>query len=284
MAAPSLSLPSATELLAVCAHPDDESFGLGGVLRAYVERGTCVRVLCLTHGEASTLGDTARPLAEVREEELAAAARVLGVTAVRLHDYPDGRLADIPLETLSARVDAEVTSPALLIAFDEGGITGHPDHVRATQAALAVAAQRRLPVLGWALPQEVTAQLNAEYGTAFVGRLSEELDFTLEVDRALQREAIACHSSQSGENPVLWRRLELLGASEHLRWLLPPPGGEVTRTERAELLRGASRTGVAPATPASLMDTAAGVIPWPGTPQGFEEHQHPHETPVPPAR
>jgi len=218
----STALPEATELLAVCAHPDDESFGLGGVLGSFVGQGTRVRVLCFTHGEASTLGAMSVPLAELRTKELEAAARVLGVAAVRLHGYRDGHLADVPIEILTARVDEEAAGAELLLAFDEGGITGHPDHVRATQAALALGANRHLPVLGWALPQTVAAQLNAELRTRFVGRPPDELDFTLEVDRARQREAIACHSSQSGNNPVLWRRLELLGTSEHLRWLLPP--------------------------------------------------------------
>ena len=51
-------LPSAKEVLAICAHPDDESFGLGAILGVVAELGTRVRVLCFTHGEASTLGDT----------------------------------------------------------------------------------------------------------------------------------------------------------------------------------------------------------------------------------
>ena len=39
---------------AVVAHPDDESFGLGGVLATFAAQGRLVHVLCLTHGEAST--------------------------------------------------------------------------------------------------------------------------------------------------------------------------------------------------------------------------------------
>jgi hypothetical protein len=42
------------------------------------------------------------------------------------------------------------------------------------------------------------------------------------MDPNRQREAIAFHASQSWDNPVLWRRLEFLGASEYLRWLAPP--------------------------------------------------------------
>ena len=222
------TLPAVREVLAVCAHPDDESFGLGGVLGSFVEEGSIVRVLCFTHGEASTLGASPRPLGELRAEELEAAASILGVSACKLHGYPDGALTQVPLDVLGALVDQEAAGADLLVAFDEGGITGHPDHIRATQAAAVAGAHRGLPVLAWALPQAVAARLNAELGSGFVGRASDELDFTVEVDRDRQRKAITCHASQSADNPVLGRRLELLGTTEHLRWLRSPPRDQAT--------------------------------------------------------
>jgi LmbE family N-acetylglucosaminyl deacetylase len=50
-----------------------------------------------------------------------------------------------------------------------------------------------------------------------------QIDLTITVDRAAQLKAIACHASQSTHNPVLWCRLELLGDTEHLRYLRKPP-------------------------------------------------------------
>lgn len=219
-AAVSSSLPHMGEVLAVCAHPDDESFGLGAILAALADRGTRVRVLCFTHGEASTLGTTAvRPLGQVRAEELAAAADVLGVAQVELLSYLDGRLDEVPLEELAGLVELAAAGADALVVFDEGGVTGHPDHCRTTAAALLAAGRCRASVLAWAVPEDVAAELNAEFGTTFVGRSAGELDLVVAVDRDRQRSAIACHASQSGDNPVLWRRIELLGASEHLRWL-----------------------------------------------------------------
>ena len=217
-----LCLPRAGNVLAVCAHPDDESFGLGAVLAAFSEQGARVRVLCFTHGEASTLGQTpasARSLGEVRAEELRAAAGVLGAEHAELLSYPDGNLEAVPAGELAGLVEDALADADLLLVFDQGGITGHPDHCQATDAALLAARRHQLPVLAWALPEEVAAQLNAEFGTTFAGRRESELGIVIDTGRARQRSAIACHASQSGDNPVLWRRLELLGASEHLRWL-----------------------------------------------------------------
>ncbi|MDA8400446.1 MAG: PIG-L family deacetylase [Actinomycetota bacterium] len=216
---PKAWLPGVNEALAVCAHPDDESFGLGGVLDALSTQGTRVRTLCFTHGEASSLGKTTRPLGEVRAEELSAAAGVLGIDDVKLFSYPDGRLTQSPLAELALLVDNAARSADLLVVFDEGGITGHPDHCHATAAAVLAASSHRLPVLAWTVPADIANQLNEEFNTTFVGRLTEEIDIVVTVNRNRQRAAIACHASQSSENPVLWRRLELSGHDEHLRWL-----------------------------------------------------------------
>jgi LmbE family N-acetylglucosaminyl deacetylase len=219
------SLPVATSVLAVCAHPDDESFGLGAALAAFSARGTPTAVLCLTHGAASALGTSHGDLRQIRAAELAAAAIDLGVADVELLDYPDGALAREPAEQLSWHVQqaAARTNASLLLVFDEGGITGHPDHRQATQAASLFARRARLPVLAWAVEQRVAARLNRELGTSFVGRANGQIDCSIEVDRQRQVSAITRHASQAHDNPVLWRRLELQGNREVFRWLEGAP-------------------------------------------------------------
>lgn len=56
-----------------------------------------------------------------------------------------------------------------------------------------------------------------EFATTFAGRGDNDLDIT--VDRTRQLDVIRCHHSQSADNPVLWHRLDLLGATAHLRYL-----------------------------------------------------------------
>ncbi len=56
-------MPAWRSVLAVVAHPDDESFGLGAVIDALTSAGAAVHVLCFTRGEASTLNERdARPV------------------------------------------------------------------------------------------------------------------------------------------------------------------------------------------------------------------------------
>lgn len=213
-------LPDVSSVLAVCAHPDDESFGLGAVLAGFAQCGSTTGVLCLTHGEASTLG-VAVDLGEVRAAELASAANELGVARVELLDYPDGGLAATDLADLTSviRRRAVAEHADLLLVFDEGGITGHPDHERSTEAAVVVGADLGVPVLGWALHERVADSLRREFGAPFVGRTDDEVDLMVRVDRRRQHEAIARHASQATDNPVLVRRLELQGDVEALRWL-----------------------------------------------------------------
>lgn len=220
-------LPAARSVLAVCAHPDDESFGLGATLATFAAAGSSTAVLCFSHGESSTLGANTTELGQVRAAELADAASELGVDHVELFDYPDGALDRESVDQLAKNVCqvADRVRPDLLLVFDEGGITGHLDHGRATEAALTFARGTRLPVLAWAIAEPVATTLNEEFGTTFVGRRGEDLDLEVQVDRGRQRKAIICHASQVTDNPVLLRRLELQADREVFRWLLGPNEG-----------------------------------------------------------
>ncbi|HEY8621410.1 MAG TPA: PIG-L deacetylase family protein [Dermatophilaceae bacterium] len=226
-------LPMWTSLLAVVAHPDDESFGLGAILDGFVVGGARVEVLCLTHGEASTLHGAPGELASLRRAELASAAEVLGVTRTTLHHHPDGALSEVGQPGLATEVVAAAESSRAegLVVFDTAGVTGHPDHVAATAAGLLAAETLDLPVLGWTLPETVAAQLNREHAASFTGHRDEDIDLRVTVDRARQRVACHAHESQALPGSVLWRRLELLADTESLRWLRPPGtsrGGQPT--------------------------------------------------------
>ena len=218
-------LPTWASVLAVVAHPDDESFGLGAVIDAFRRQGTVVTVLCFTQGEASTVHGVPGPLSLVRAAELRRAGKALGVGEAFLRKHPDGELAAAPAADLADDVVAVVGRVAAqgLLAFDESGVTGHPDHAAATRAGLGAAERLDLPVLTWTLPRGVTDILNAEYGTAFCGHQPDQVDLVLDITRYRQRLAVAEHVSQALPTSVLWRRLELLGDREYLRWARMSP-------------------------------------------------------------
>ncbi len=123
-------------LLAVLAHPDDESRIIGGTLAKYSAEGVHVVVWLATRGEASTLlGDppvcTPAELPAVRAQELAAAANALGVTDVRVCDYPDGGLGQVDPHLLIGEIVHTIREvrPHVVITFGPEGRTLHPDHI-----------------------------------------------------------------------------------------------------------------------------------------------------------
>jgi len=218
-----------TRALVVVAHPDDESFGLGGILAALSTAGTSVRLLCLTRGEASTLGTLGAEidLAEVRRLELARAAGHLGVEEVYLEDFPDGALSTVDAHVLDGMVESHLKDAAVLVVFEPGGVTGHPDHRAASAAAERTAVRRDLLLMEWGVGPDVAATLRRETGVPFVA-LDGPGVIDLVVDRSRQRAAIGCHASQATDNPVLTRRLALQGDRERIRLRSPRPGGDPT--------------------------------------------------------
>jgi LmbE family N-acetylglucosaminyl deacetylase len=219
-------LPPWPAVLAVVAHPDDESFGLGAIIDTMTSAGAAVHVLCYTRGEASTLNQASAGLIRQRTRELRQAGAALGVSTVALLDYPDGHLSAVPGAELAAHAAglAARYRPGGLLVFDDTGITGHPDHQAATAAAVRTAGSLSLPVLAWALPADVAGRLRAETGQPFAGQAPGRLDFAIRVSRARQRQAALLHASQLPPGAPLWRRLELQGDVEHLRWLVRPAG------------------------------------------------------------
>lgn len=128
-------------ILCVFAHPDDESFGIGGALAAYAARSVAVDLLCTTRGQGGELGDppvtTREALGAVREEALRAAAHLLGLRAVIVLDYTDGAIRDAPYAPLLAAImdTYRRVRPTTVITFGPTGISGHPDHVVTHRAA-----------------------------------------------------------------------------------------------------------------------------------------------------
>jgi len=218
--------PVWTSVLAVMAHPDGESAGLGAILDAFVFAGARVEVLCLTHGQAWTLEGAPGDLAALRGAELATAADVLGPTRAMIPDAPDGTLGELDQTKLVNEVVAAADSchPDGLLAFDAAAVSGYLDHATATSAALLAGETLSLPVLGWTLSRTVAARLGREFGAGLSVSRDEQIDLRVTIDRARRRLASHSEGGKSMPGSDQWRRLELLAETGSLRWLRPPDG------------------------------------------------------------
>jgi LmbE family N-acetylglucosaminyl deacetylase len=210
-----------TSVLAVIAHPDEASAGLGAVLDAFIIAGATVEVLCLTHGQAWTLHEAPGDLAALRGAEIATAADVLGPVRVKMEDCPDGALGELCQTSLAKVVvdTADSCHPDGLLAFDTPVATGHLDHVSATSVAMLAAETLDLPVLGWTLSEDVAAQLRGEFGASLSGHDEGQIDLRVTIDRARQRMAIRADAGLAMPGSVLRRRLEMLAETQSVRWL-----------------------------------------------------------------
>ena len=124
-------------LLAIFAHPDDESYGPAGTIVEARARGGAVRVITATRGEAGSLGISKQyephELARIRQGELSAAARVMDFDSVVL-GWPDKGVGavdhGVAIGTLVR--DIRLFRPDSLLTFHPNGLSGHPDHIATT--------------------------------------------------------------------------------------------------------------------------------------------------------
>lgn len=118
-------------LMVILAHPDDESFPMGGTLAKTSAEGKHVHLVIATRGEAGIPGKSAKETAVLREDELRRACAELGVPQLTFLDYVDGTLANIPDSVGAKRLLTLMrqSSPDVVITFGPDGISGHPDHL-----------------------------------------------------------------------------------------------------------------------------------------------------------
>jgi LmbE family N-acetylglucosaminyl deacetylase len=141
-------------VLAVLAHPDDESFGLGGTLALYARKGCDVYLVCATRGEVGTVDPEHlrgfESVAEVREAELRCAAEHLGLKQIFFLDYRDSgmpgmdanRHPEAQINHSVAEVAGRVVKyirelkPDVVLTFDPIGGYRHPDHIHIHKATV----------------------------------------------------------------------------------------------------------------------------------------------------
>jgi LmbE family N-acetylglucosaminyl deacetylase len=131
---------STLRLMAILAHPDDETFGNGATLARYAAEGVDVTVVTATRGQRGWFGDPAafpgmEALGQQRESELRAAAKALGLREVVVLDQLDGDLQQADSEQVVCELVAHIrrVRPQVVLTFGPDGAYGHPDHMAISQ-------------------------------------------------------------------------------------------------------------------------------------------------------
>lgn len=139
-------------ILAVLAHPDDETFGLGGTIALYTKQGYDVYYVCATRGEAGTVDEVFlkdyKDIAELRTDELMRAAKILGIKEVFFlgyrdsgmpgsedNNHPNAHIGD-PVDVVAGKIVKYIREikPDIVLTFDPIGGYKHPDHIHINKA------------------------------------------------------------------------------------------------------------------------------------------------------
>ena len=155
-------------LMAVHAHPDDESSSTGGVLARYADEGVRTVVVTCTNGELGDAPGGIKPgdeghdeaeVARIRLGELERACETLGVAHLEMLGYHDSGMVDwehkdrpdvfcnVAVDDAAERLSGlfERYQPDVVVTYDELGGYDHPDHVHASRVAMAAVARTGIP-------------------------------------------------------------------------------------------------------------------------------------------
>lgn len=143
------------KMLVVVAHPDDETFGMGGTLALYSHLGVEIHLVCATRGEVGEV-DAEKlvgfsSIGELREHELRCAADILKIRKVYFLDYRDSGMPgseenkhpdafiNAPEKEVAERIAVIMREmkPEIVMTFDPIGGYMHPDHIAAHKATIA---------------------------------------------------------------------------------------------------------------------------------------------------
>ncbi|MBC9785728.1 PIG-L family deacetylase [Heliobacterium chlorum] len=203
-------------LMAILAHPDDESFCIGGTLAKYADEGVQTTLICATRGEAGKCGEPPlcrqEELGAFREAELRQAAQILKINQLHFLPFRDKELAEADEAVILPMLVKHIrtTRPQVVTTFGPDGLTCHRDHVAishfATRAYHLAADRSAYPELGepWQGAQLYYTGMPCSYVDAFgvqhcVARKDSEVSAAIPVGDYLmtKRAAIYCHRTQS---------------------------------------------------------------------------------------
>jgi len=218
-------------VLAIFAHPDDESLACGGTLARLSDAGARVVLMCASRGERGSISDPALvpdgDLGRVRTTELQEAAAVLGIADVLVMNHPDGDLRWEDVAELHAEILSTIQEyrPDAVITFAEDGLYWHLDHIgvherthTAVRSLGDAAPSLYYVTMVQGVMREVVEVAHAKGGAPpdssfwgiapdVFGEAAMPPTFTIDVREWVTRKlaALRCHKTQMGRNnPIAW--------------------------------------------------------------------------------
>lgn len=123
------------KILYIFPHPDDESFGPAPALSAQLRKGYEVYLLTLTRGEATKqrhrLKIDKKQMGKIRLNEMKCVEKTLGLTGMKVLDFPDNQLKDLDPIVMETTIQQHVESiqPDILVTYAVHGVSGFHDHL-----------------------------------------------------------------------------------------------------------------------------------------------------------
>ncbi len=188
-------------VLCVFAHPDDEAFGPSGTIAKLASEGD-VYLICATDGDAA-FGPGNGELAKLRREELLKSSKILGIKEVIFFDFADGSLCNGLYHKLEAKIMEVVNrvKPGILLTFDQGGVTGHIDHIVCSLVSSFIfEKEKSIKEIWYNTILKTTSDKFKDYFIYFPeGSNKEEVDLTIDTTNFMDKKiaAIKAHESQS---------------------------------------------------------------------------------------
>jgi LmbE family N-acetylglucosaminyl deacetylase len=212
-------------LLAVFAHPDDESMGMGGTLAKYSAERVETHLVCASRGERGWFGPEEQDpgperLGQIRTKELENAVGELGMKSLQFLGYFDGDVDKANPAEVIGRIAAHIRRirPQVVVTFPPDGNYGHPDHIaigQFTQAAVVCAADssygdpENLPAYRVAkLYYMVDSENFINLIAPFVGDMTFPVEGQVRGEVPWKEWMVTTHIEMSGHCRTAWRAIQ----------------------------------------------------------------------------
>ena len=124
-------------ILILSAHPDDETFGMGGTIKKYSNQGAEIDIFVITDGASAQYSD--EKMIGVRRESCINAGKILGVKNFDFLDFPDAKLDNIPTLEITQKIEEKISTFKPEIIFTTPNNDGHQDHKKVNECTLIAA-------------------------------------------------------------------------------------------------------------------------------------------------